>query len=119
MARPPPVTYRTNPLNERRFWTLNVNVFVGNNARRPLNHGQQFAGLQQKVGIIRPAELTVARGKCLINQNATRLQRCDQMSKQRAMQIIGYDNGVETIIFEWPWLVFQVCLSNNNIGSAS
>jgi hypothetical protein len=63
---------------------------------------EQFAGTEQKIGVMRAPEPLVAAGEGLVNHYTTAGEGFGDRRQQRTVQIIGHDNAIIAGT-EHPW----------------
>src|SRR5579872_4783851 len=100
--------YRRQTLNRGGPGPADDALFEGQHRQMRRERLDQLVGPQQEVRIARLAESLVAAHEGFVEQHARRRQRCDQIGKGWAVEIIGHDDAVITVAQTPSFAVFEI-----------
>src|SRR6266567_9018056 len=96
------------PLNYRGLRAIDAPLLEGDDRERFARELEQFALLEQEVGVRRLAVESIAGREGFVDQHAVRRQRGEQMRKQRAVKVVHHHDGVETLAGEGPVVLLEI-----------
>ena len=107
---------RGQSLHDSRRFRFDTTLFERNDDQRTTDDGEELALGQKEVRIRGLAVCLVATRKRLVNQHAIIGERPQETWKQRAMQVMRDDDGVEFLSLEWPRMRLQVRADRGDSG---